>query len=172
MRPSRENILMSSAYLWATRSTCDRLHVGAVVHREGRILVQGYNGAPAGMKHCDHTCNCYLMLSRGGRPYSPELLGHGPQCPSQQPCTRAVHAEQNAISFAARWGVGLEGAEMSVTHQPCLSCAMSIVNAGIKSVAYVEPYRLIDGLSLLLDAGIEVRQDLAPQLSEVIGSSK
>jgi deoxycytidylate deaminase len=77
-------------------------------------------------------------------------------------CTQAVHAEQNAISFAARWGVELEGAQAVVTHQPCLSCAMSIINSGIKSVTYVHPYRLRDGLELLLSAGIEVRETLAP----------
>lgn len=67
-----------------------------------------------------------------------------------------MHAEQNAISFAARWGVGLEGADASVTHQPCLSCAMSIINAGIVRVYYTEPYRLRDGLHLLEEAGITV----------------
>lgn len=146
MRPSRENTLMSSAYLWAARSTCDRLHVGAVVHREGRMLVQGYNGAPAGLEHCNHACTCSHPRIH--------VLG----CPSQQPCTRAVHAEQNAISFAARYGVGLEGAEMSVTHQPCLSCAMSIINAGISKVWFCEPYRLQDGLDLLIEAGIRVER--------------
>jgi dCMP deaminase len=143
MRPSREKILVENAFDWAQRSTCDRLHVGALVHRDGRILVTGYNGAPAGLPHCDfeHTTEDCL----------------------------AVHAEQNCIAYAARWGIVLDGAEMVVTHQPCLPCARSIVNAGIQHVTYVHPYRLVDGLSLLLDAGIVVEQYLDGDGLEKIG---
>ena len=157
MRLTRTEALMGTAYVWAERSTCDRLHVGCVIHRDGHILVQGYNGAPAGLPHCNHECTC-----RGSdkRPRIDKDFIHNPECPSQKPCSRAVHGEQNAISFAARWGVGLEGAEIVVTHQPCLSCAMSIINAGLSSVTYNEPYRLKDGLALLLEAGITVGQTL------------
>jgi dCMP deaminase len=138
--------MMETAFTWAARSTCDRLHVGAVFHRDGRILVQGYNGAPTGFDHCDHSCDCRF----------PDGKIHATFCNSQKPCTRAVHAEQNGISFAARWGVGLEGADLAVTHQPCLSCAMSIINAGIQTVTYSEPYRLIEGIELIRRAGIKV----------------
>lgn len=146
-RPTRQQSMMDTAYIWAARSTCSRLHVGCVLHRDWRILVQGYNGAPAGLNHCNHDCNC------DKRKY---ITQHSPSCPSVTPCLRSVHAEQNAISFAARWGVELEGAMLSVTHQPCVSCAQSIINAGIKFVMYQEPYRLVDGLELLREAGIEV----------------
>lgn len=159
-RISRESALMKTAYVWASQSTCSRLNVGVVIHREGRILVQGYNGAPAGLPHCNHDCEC------GWDPESERAklgAGHKLWCPSTQPCTRAVHAEQNAIAFAARHGVKLEGAEMMVTHQPCLSCAMSIVNAGISFVGYQEPYRLPEGIGLLMEAGIEVAGGLWPQ---------
>lgn len=147
MRPSREELLVETAFIWAKRSTCTRLPVGCVIHRDGRILVQGYNGAPAGLAHCNHDYD-------------------------DEPCTRAVHAEQNAIAFAARHGVQLEGAHMVVTHQPCLSCANTIVNAGITYVQYVYPYRLKDGLNLLLEAGITVEQYLdweEPRLIESTG---
>ncbi len=147
---------MSTAYLWAARSTCSRLQVGCVIHREGRILVQGYNGAPAGLEHCDHTCTC-------PRPEYPYINEHQEEvhrmgCPAPMPCTRSVHAEQNAISFAARWGVGLEGAELYCTNQPCLACAQTIINAGISRVLYAEPYRLRAGHELLEEAGIGVGQ--------------
>jgi dCMP deaminase len=122
-RPNRETTLLGTAYLWADRSTCARLKVGCVISRDGRILVQGYNGAPAGMPHCDY-------------PHEPE------DC-------LAVHAEANAIAFAARWGVMLEGAMLTCTHQPCLNCARLIINAGISRVIFSEPYRLKDGLRLL-----------------------
>lgn len=130
MRPSREFCLVATAFTWAERSTCSRLSVGAVVHRDGRILTQGYNGAPSGLPHCDYEHSSENCL--------------------------AVHAEQNAIAFAAKYGVGLDGAGIVVTHQPCLSCARSIINSGIESVLYVQPYRLMDGVSLLLDAGLLV----------------
>lgn len=149
-RPTREHVLMQTAFLWSERSTCSRLSVGCVLHRDGRILVQGYNGAPAGLDHCNHDCTCDPRKYFNGQ--------HSSRCPSQTPCTRAVHAEQNAVSFAARWGVELEGAGASVTHQPCISCAQSLINAGIREVVYVEAYRLLDGLRLLEEAGILVRR--------------
>jgi len=127
---SRDEALFANAEIWAERSTCDRLHVGCVIHRNGRTLVTGYNGAPPGMSHC-------------------------PPNHSPDDCL-AVHAEQNAIAFAARWGVELEGAAIVVTHQPCLSCARLVISSGLISVTYKHPYRLIDGLLLLEAAGITV----------------
>ena len=152
MRPTREETLMKTAFLWSERSTCSRLSVGAVFSRDGRILTQGYNGAPAGLGHCNHECDC----DQWGWVHPDNH--HHKLCAEIQPCTRAVHAEQNGISFAARWGVGLEGSHLSVTHQPCISCAQSTINAGIVSVDYVHPYRLEAGLLLLGEAGIGVRQ--------------
>jgi dCMP deaminase len=154
MRPARETILMHMAGLVATRSTCERLHVGAVVARDGRSLVQGYNGAPAGIDHCDHTCTCGLPPA--------EINGHRhlPGCPADPSngCEKAVHAEANAIAYAARYGVTLDGTEMFVTHQPCLKCAELIINAGIMRVLYEKPYRVVDGLHLLLEARVVVEQ--------------
>lgn len=163
-RPERGQLLMRTAEVWAERSTCDRLHVGCVISRDGRILVQGYNGAPAGLPHCNHDCDC-----KGDFPYNLKADNgvtqtiHDKGCPAGLPCTRAVHAEQNAIAFAARYGVGLEGAEMYVTHQPCLPCAMSTINAGVQAVYFKEEYRLQDGILLLKEAGIKVlrMRDLA-----------
>lgn len=146
MRPSRQEALIATAFVWAKRSTCARMSVGAVIHRNGRILVQGYNGAPSGLPHCD-------------QPHEPH------EC-------RAVHAEQNAIAFAARHGVEIEGADIVITHQPCLSCARSIINSGIRSVTYVHPYRLIEGVLLLREAGLQVEEYLdweEPRLIDLVG---
>lgn len=145
MRPSRDELLTETAFLWAKRGTCSRLQVGCVISRGGRILAQGYNGAPAGLPHCIHT----------------ELDG---------PCTEAEHAEKNAIAWAARNGVRLEGAEMHVTNMPCKSCAMSIINAGIVRVMYTLPYRLTAGVELLQSAGVEVEWNDAWEEPEVIAS--
>lgn len=163
MRPSREELLVETAFVWAKRSTCSRLQVGAVIQRDGRILTQGYNGAPSGMLHCNHDCNCIQVP---GKP------NHHPDCRCLPPCTISMHAEANAIAFAARWGVGLTNSEIVVTHQPCLACAMLIVNSGIQAVTYVLPYRLKDGINLLGEAGLRVEQYLdweEPSLIELEG---
>ena len=153
-RPERNTIMLETAFLWARRSTCPRLHVGAVFAREGRILVQGYNGAPAGMPHCNHDCDCDHPRKLNG--------AHTESCNSQQPCKTAVHAEQNAISYAARWGVELEGSILYCTHQPCLNCALSIINVGVQAVFFSEEYRLKEGVDLLYAAGVKVLRHVNP----------
>jgi len=145
-KPSRDNTLMGVARLWAEHSTCSRLAVGAVISRDGRSFSTGYNGAPAGMPHCNHTmCGCDVDEPTGYQ------VDH---CPKHGACRTAVHAELNALMFAARYGMATEGGEIHTTHQPCLNCAMAIVNAGIVRVVYQHPYRDSGGLGLLLDAGV------------------
>lgn len=148
MRPSRHAALMETALIWGSRSTCSRLQVGCVIAREGRILVQGYNGAPAGLPHCNHTCDCDFPLGIS------EV--HSPWCKSLEPCTQAEHAERNAVAWAARNGVKLERSDLYVTDAPCLSCAMAVINSGVEKAYYYRPYRLTNGIELLKEAGIEV----------------
>lgn len=121
---------MRCAWVWADRSTCDRLHVGAVLSRDYRILVTGYNGPPSGATHCHHNSNA--------------------------PCEAAVHAEANLIAFAARHGVETLGAQVIVTHMPCVKCAQLIINAGISMVTYDKPYRDPSGIELLMNSGVTV----------------
>lgn len=135
MRPSRLDTLLAVAETIAKRSTCNRLAVGAVVARDGRILTTGYNGPPAGMHHCEHDMSAEYT----------------------ETCSEAVHAEANAIAFAARYGMATEGCELYVTHAPCLPCAKLIVNAGIVKVVYAHGYRDRSGLILLRDAGVGVQ---------------
>jgi dCMP deaminase len=137
---------MHHASVAALRSTCSRLQVGAVVARDARVLVTGYNGTPAGMPHCDHTCKC----DRVGIHYSACPASHASGCES------SVHAEANAIAYAARHGVVLDGTEMFTTHGPCYRCAQLIVNAGVMRVSYLKPYRIVEGVNLLIAAGVEV----------------
>lgn len=172
-RPSRDEVLMHCAYIWASRGTCSRLQVGAVFARDGRILVTGYNGAPAGLPHCDHTCICQderVQVKHTGqtadkRPIlelvdsvSVDGRWHSSACPSIIPCTIAEHAERNGIAYAARHGVRLEGAELFLTDSPCLPCSMAVVNAGVERVVYDREYRLTDGIELLREAGIAVER--------------
>lgn len=135
-RPTRDQMLMDMAQVIASRGTCTRLHVGAVIARDGRSLSMGYNGAPAGMPHCNHTMD---------------------EDPSVT-CPRVVHAEANAIIWAARWGVSTDGTELFTTHMPCLVCANLIVNAGIMRVVYSIDYRVRDGLDMLRQAKVKVTQ--------------
>lgn len=125
--------MMGIARSVSLRGTCDRLWVGAAVARDSRVISTGYNGNVAGSMHCQHA-------SDGGD------FG----------CETAVHAEANAIVFAARHGVSVYEAELWTTHQPCLQCAKLIVNAGIVRVYFEHSYRLREGLELLIHTGIEV----------------
>ena len=129
-RPTRADTLITVAYVVAERSTCTRLHVGAIAACDGRILSTGYNGAPAGTPHCTH--------------------------PKSEPCQRSVHAEANVIAYAARHGVSLAGAELYATDSPCYTCACLLINAGISAVVFHRLYRDQSGLRLLADVGVKV----------------
>lgn len=154
MRPSRDEMLMAHAKVAAMRATCSRAQVGVVIAREGRILSTGYNGAPSKMPHCDHTCDC----KREGYTLPGEKLPHVDddemQCNSLKPCLISVHAEANAIAYAARHGMALEGAHLFSTWAPCNSCSQLIINAGITRVVFENNYRDPRGLDLLAAAGI------------------
>ena len=132
-RISQPLIHMFAALLWATRSTCQRLQVGAVLAKGGRTISTGYNGAPSGLPHCNEN-----------------------NCKSQPQCKRTIHAEMNAILFAARYGISTEGTELYTTHSPCIDCAKAIINAGIKKVYYLKEYRSQEGIELLKLAGVRV----------------
>ena len=118
-RVSWDVYFMDIAKVVATRATCDRKHVGAVIVRDRSILATGYNGSIRGLGHCDE--EGHLMED-----------GH---------CVRTVHAEANAIVQAARNGVRLDGAMIYVTASPCWGCFRLIANAGISRVVYGEFYR-------------------------------
>lgn len=123
--------MMRIAHTLAMRATCDRLYVGAVLAMDGRIISTGFNGAPSGEPHCDHR--------------------H-----STTPCTASVHAETNAIVFAARHGISAQGATLYSTHAPCASCAATLINLRIERCLYANQYRSDAGLIRLLTAGITV----------------
>jgi dCMP deaminase len=101
------------------------------------------------MPHCDHT----------GELSAQAITLEGIVDFAQEPetgCQVAEHAERNAIAWAARHGLALEGTEVHVTHMPCLSCARTLINAGITKLSFAQPYRLTAGVELLDAAGIEV----------------
>jgi dCMP deaminase len=110
---------MAIAEQVASRSTCDRKHIGAVIVRDKTILSTGYNGSLRGSPHCDE-------------------VGHDIE---NGHCVRTVHAEANAVAQAAKNGVAIEGAEIYVTASPCLTCFKLVANSGIRTVYYKEFYR-------------------------------
>jgi dCMP deaminase len=150
--------MMATAYQFEPLSTCDRNHVGAVIAREGRIISTGYNGAPAGMPHCVHTETGTVTHPDGtvitSRRVSPiQLL---PSAPLDRGCKLAIHAEANAISYAARNGVAVDGGTAYVTLSPCYACAQLMIAAGLKRVVYDRSYRDPAGIDLLRSAGLAV----------------
>ena len=118
-RPSWHAYFMSIAERVASRATCDRKHVGAVIVRDKQILATGYNGSISGLPHCDEVG--HLMEN-----------GH---------CVRTVHAEANAVAQAAKNGVNINNSSIYITASPCLTCFKLLANAGIKEVYYKEFYR-------------------------------
>jgi dCMP deaminase len=160
MRPTRNQTLMNHARVAAARATCSRQSVGVVIAREGRVLVTGYNGAPAGMDHCVHECDCASWDSAGyiSGPNPPinRVEVHLGRCALHNACTISVHAEANAIAYAARWGIQIEGAELFTTFSPCLPCGQLIINSGITRVVYGGVHRDQRGLTLCELAGIKI----------------
>ncbi len=148
-RPTMLAVLAQMTSAIATRSTCSRAAIGALIYDDrGVILSGGYNGALAGMPHCVHPCTCI--------PDPSGQFGHQEFCGTRQQCAVAMHAEANAIIWAARRGVGTEGHNIIVSQSPCFRCAQLIVQAGIKQVRYLSEYRDQSGLALMLDAGVTV----------------
>lgn len=149
IRPPRHFVLLAVAHQFSRLSTCSRKHVGAVFAVDNRIASSGYNGAPAGMAHCNHACDCPVGTTGGY---------HYDECNTNAPCTTAIHAEANALADAARRGVKLEGSVLYVTMAPCLPCSQLLVSVGVLEVIYTETYRDTSGLDFLRDANIPTKQ--------------
>lgn len=126
-RPSWDIYFMNMVDSVATRATCDRGRAGCVVVKDKQILVTGYVGSPAGLPHCDDVGHLLKKVVHEDGSVS-------------QHCVRTVHAEQNAITQAAKRGIALEGATIYVRMTPCRTCAMLIINTGIKRVVCQKKY--------------------------------
>jgi dCMP deaminase len=143
VRPNWDEYFIKIAELVSERSTCLRHHVGAVIVKDRRLLTTGYNGAAAGTKDCLEL-GCLrdeLNIPSGER---------------HEIC-RAIHAEQNAIIQAGKYGVNIDGGTLYCTHSPCIVCAKMIVNAGIKRIVNYIDYPDTGGVKKLLDeAGVKL----------------
>ena len=136
---------MAIARVVATRSTCDRKHVGAVIVRDKMLLTTGYNGSIRGLPHCDDVG--HLMQD-----------GH---------CIRTVHAEANAIAQAARNGIRLEDGSIYVTASPCFGCFKLIANSGLKRIVFGEFYRDERIFELSRELGIELSHLPIEQVEQI-----
>ncbi|RAI82377.1 ComE operon protein 2 [Macrococcoides goetzii] len=128
---------MAQSQLLALRSTCTRLSVGATIVKDNRVIAGGYNGSVSGEVHCIDE-GCYIEN------------GH---------CIRTIHAEMNALLQCSKMGVSTEGADIYVTHFPCIHCTKSIIQAGIKKIYYANDYKNHPyAIELLKKANIDIEK--------------
>ncbi len=149
-RLSWPQYFMRIAHLVAERSTCLRRGVGAIAVKDKRILATGYNGAPHGVAHCRET-GCLR-----------QQLGI-PSGERHEIC-RGLHAEQNVIIQAAVHGIGLSGAEIYCTTQPCLICSKMLINCGITAIYCSFAYPDVMAEAMLAEAGVKL--EYLPLLQE------
>ena len=141
-RPSWNDYFMKITEDVATRSTCLRRSVGAVIVKDKRILSTGYNGAPVNIAHCtEETCLRTKYNVPSGERH--ELC-------------RGLHAEQNAIIQAALHGVSVKGATIYITHQPCSICTKMLINSGIKTIICKLPYNDQFADDMIKESGIKL----------------
>ncbi len=144
VRPSWDDYFLEIARTVATRATCDRGRSGCVIARDKQILVTGYVGAPTGLPHCDDVGHQIKKIIHEDGSVS-------------QHCVRTVHAEQNAITQAAKLGISIQGATLYCKMTPCRTCAMLIINCGIKRVVCEKKYHAgAESEEMFRQAGVEL----------------
>lgn len=143
-RPDWDRYFLDLCEAVSKRATCNRGRCGCVIVKDKRIMTTGYVGAPAGLPHCDEAGHDLRKVT--------DFNDN-----STQHCVRTLHAEQNAILQAARFGIPLEGSTLFCKMTPCRTCAMMIINAGIKRVVCEKRYHAdSDTIELFNQAGIKL----------------
>jgi dCMP deaminase len=150
-RPEFDDIYMDLAVKIAQRSHCIKRHVGAVLAKETRIVSVGYNGPPAGTHNCDD-----------------EFGEEGCALDSKGSCSLAIHAEQNAILYAAKNKVNVKGSTLYVSLSPCLACARIIYTMGINRVVYLNSYAEYKGLPS--DEGLDFLSKFGVSIEKYTGT--
>ena len=159
-----DKVMMETALIWAEESYCERAQVGAVLASGGRIISNGYNGTVSGADNCceEEVLRCYDCDAR----FDEDNFNGHYQCPhcnnrvgkGTKTKNNVVHAEANAILFAAKNGIETEGATMYVTLAPCIECAKMIKQSGIIRVVYDSDYRKSAGVEFLIRNNVEIQQ--------------
>jgi dCMP deaminase len=142
-RPSKDEYFMSIARVVASRATCLRRKVGAVLVKDNYIISTGYNGAPPGLPHCTEA-GC-LLEERKSEASEPE-----------EHCVRTVHAEENAILQSALHGVSTKGAILYTTDRPCDACSKNLISAGISRVVFGGEYPSRFSTEFMNAAGVDL----------------
>jgi len=143
-RPNWDRYFLDLCEAVAKRATCDRGRSGCVIVKDKRIMTTGYVGAPMGLPHCDEAGHDMRKVF--------DTNGN-----VTQHCVRTLHAEQNAIIQAARFGIPLDGATLFCKMTPCRTCAMMIINAGIKRVVCERRYHAdSDTIDMFKQAYVEL----------------
>jgi len=143
-RPSWDDYFMEVAHAISKRATCDRGKSGCVIARDRQLIVSGYVGSPTGFPHCDEAGHQIKKVTHENG----EVTEH---------CMRTVHAEQNAICQAAKIGVSIAGATIYTRMTPCRTCAMLIINCGIKRVVCERKYHQGEASEKMFkEVGIEI----------------
>jgi len=144
-RPSWDEYFLNIVEIVGSRSTCDRGRPGCIIVKDKRILATGYAGSPMGQPHCDDVGHeMQKAIDEDGK-----ISEH---------CVRTLHAEVNAIAYAAKFGVSIDGATLYVKFTPCYTCAKMVVNAGIKRVVAKTKYHTGDRtVKLFKKAGIKLQ---------------
>jgi len=143
-RPSWDDDFMEVANAISKRATCDRGKSGCVIARNKQLIVSGYVGSPSGFPHCDDTGHQIKKITHE----SGRITEH---------CMRTVHAEQNAICQAARIGISIAGATVYTRMTPCRTCAMLMINCGIKRIVCERRYHAAEESEKMIEeAGIEL----------------
>ncbi len=155
MKQKYVDAYMKTAEVFAELSTAKRLHVGAIVVKDNRIVSIGYNGMPSGW---DNNCEDKVYANEWSVDnteweYQEEDSGH-PYNLKTKP--EVLHAETNAIAKLARSTESGEGSTMFITHAPCVDCAKLIYQSGINSIYYRNSYRDENGINFLLKANVKV----------------
>lgn len=141
-RPGWNEYFMHISQIVASRSTCLRRKVGAVLVLENRILATGYNGSPTGLRHCDEV-GC--LRQEQGIVSGKDLH-----------LCRGSHAEANLITQCAKFGIRAEGSTLYINTSPCNSCMKLLINVGVKRIYYRELYNDPLSLELAEEAGLEM----------------
>ena len=144
VRPSWDEYFLSLTEHVGSRATCDRGRSGCVIVRDHRVLATGYVGSPSGLPHCDEVGHLFRQVTDEDG----TVRTH---------CVRTVHAEQNAICQAARYGIELQGATLYCRMEPCRVCAMLLLSVGISRVVCRRRYHAAsDTRAMFRDAGVEL----------------
>ncbi|MDX2128745.1 MAG: dCMP deaminase family protein [Chloroherpetonaceae bacterium] len=146
---------MSVAHLISKRATCERAQIGAVLVRDNNILATGYNGAPAGLPHCEGP-KCLIYKSTH------------PDGSVEENCMRTIHAEINAIAQAAKNGTSIHGSDIYITASPCMNCLKVLINVGVKRIYYDKPYKIHNIEELIRLSGVKLIQVSPPPLQDSI----